>query len=187
VTIGFNELRRNIAILYEGEVYTVIDWQHRKAPKAPPTLTLRLRHVKSGNVYEKKMPGTHRLTPAPIDTRSCQYLFFDGDAYTFMDTETYEQFAVSADVLGDGTKYIVEGEKIDVIIFEGAPIAVELPVFVVLKVEHAEPAVKGDTATGALKKITTNTGLELMVPLFINEGDQLKIDTRDGRYIERVR
>ena len=187
MTIGFNELHRNLAILYEGEVYTVIDWQHRKAPKAPPTLTLRLRHVKSGNVFEKKMPGTHRLTPAPIDTRSCQYLFYDGDAYTFMDSETYEQFAVPANVLGDATRYIVEGEKIDVIIFEGAAIAVELPVFVVLKVEHAEPAVKGDTATGALKKITTNTGLELLVPLFVNEGDRLKVDTRDGRYIERVR
>lgn len=187
MTIGFNELRRNAAILYEGEVYTVLEWQHRKAPKAPPTLTLKLRHVKSGNVFEKKMPGTHRLTPAPIETRPCQYLFFDGDAYTFMDAETYEQFVVPAEVLGDTMKYIVEGEKIDVVIYEGAPIAVELPVFVVLTVVHAEPAVKGDTATGALKKITTNTGLGLMVPLFINEGDKLKIDTRDGRYIERAR
>jgi len=176
-----------MALLYEGEVYTVLDYQHRKAPKAPPTLTLKLRHVKSGNVYEKKMPGTHRLTPAPIETRTSQYLFFDGDAYTFMDVETYEQFPVSAEVLGDATKYIVEGEKIDVVIYQGVPISVELPVFVILKVERAEPAVKGDTATGALKKITTNTGLELNVPLFINEGDTLKIDTRDGRYIERAK
>lgn len=187
MTIGFSELRKNMALLYEGEVYTVLDYQHRKAPKAPPTLTLKLRHVKSGNVYEKKMPGTHRLTPAPIETRNSQYLYFDGDSYTFMDVENYEQFTVPADVLGDATKYIVEGEKIDVLIYEGVAISVELPVFVVLKVEHAEPAVKGDTATGALKKITTNTGLELNVPLFINEGDLLKIDTRDGRYIERAK
>ncbi|MBI4304722.1 MAG: elongation factor P, partial [Chloroflexi bacterium] len=186
MTIGFNDLRRNMAILYEGDVYTVLEWQHRKAPKAPPTLTLKLRNVRTGNVYEKKMPATHKLTPAPVDTRKAQYLFFDGEAYTFMDTETYEQFAVPKDVLGDSINYLIEGDTIEVMIHEGTPIAVELPVFAVLTVDHAEPAVKGDTATGALKKVTTNTGLELMVPLFINEGDKLKVDTRDGRYIERV-
>ncbi len=186
MTISSGEIRRNMTILLDDEVYTILDWQHRKPPKAPPTLTLKLRRVKTGNVYEKKVQGNRPLTRAPVDSKASQYLYSDGDLFTFMDNETYDQFTVPKDVLGDATGFFVEGDSVDVLIYEGQPIAVELPIHVNLTVKEAEPAIKGNTATGATKQIVMNTGLTLNVPLFIDQGDVLKIDTRTGAYVERV-
>jgi elongation factor P len=187
MTISSGEIRRNMTILFDDEVYQVLDWQHRKAPKAPPTLTLKLRNVKTGNVFEKKMPGTHKLTPAPTLRRSSQYLYSDGDLHTFMDTESFEQFALNEEILGDALSYVPEGESLDIVTYQDQPITVELPAAVELEVTWAEPAVKGDTATGATKQITTNTGLSLQVPLFISEGERIKVDTRTGQYLERAK
>lgn len=175
-----------MTILLDDQVYTILDWQHRNPPKAPPTLTLKLRHVKTGNVYERKVQGNRPLTRAPVDEREAQYLFQDGELYTFMDAETFDQFPVEASILGDAMSYIVEGESVTLLMYEDAPIAVELPPHVFLTVEQAEPAVKGNTATGATKQVTMNTGLTLSVPLFIEEGDRLKVDTRTGQYVERA-
>ena len=115
MTISSSEIRRNMSILYEGEVYTIVDWPHRQAPKAPPTLTLKLRNVKTGNVFERKVQGNQKLTAAPMDRRASQYLYSDGDIHTFMDNETYDQFPISEDVLGDALKYVKLGENLDVL------------------------------------------------------------------------
>ena len=175
-----------MTILLDGEVYTILDWQHRKSPKAPPTLTMKVRHLKTGNVFEKKVPGNRPLTLAPVESRNAQYLFSEGDAYTFMDTDTFDQFPVMESVLADARHYLVEGDTVTLIVYENKPISVELPLHMNLTVARAEPAVRGNTATGATKQVEMNTGLTLSVPLFIEEGEVLKVDTRTGQYVERV-
>ena len=186
MTISSSEIRRNMSILYEGEVYTIVDWQHRQAPKAPPTLTLKLRNVKTGNVFERKVQGNQKLTAAPMDRRASQYLYSDGDIHTFMDNETYDQFPISEDVLGDALKYVKLGENLDVLFYEGSVIQVEPPITVNLGVVETEAGVAGNTATGATKQAKLETGISVTVPLFISEGDLLKVDTRTGDYLERV-
>lgn len=186
MTISSSEIRRNMTILLDGEVYTIIDWQHRKPPKAPPTLTLKVRQVRTGNVYERKVQGNRPLTRAPVELRSSQYLYTDGQSYTFMDAETFDQFTVPPAVLGDATSYLVEGDDVDISVYDGAPISVDLPPHVNLTVATAEPAVRGNTASGATKQVVMNTGLRLSVPLFIEQGDLLKVDTRTGEYVERA-
>ena len=186
MTISSGEIRRNMSILFEGEVYIIVEWQHRQAPKAPPTLTLKLRNVKTGNVYERKVQGNQKLTAAPMDRRSSQYLYSDGDIHTFMDNESYDQFPITEDVLGDAMKYIKLGESLDVLFYEEAVIQVEPPITVNLEVTETEAAVAGNTATGATKQATLETGITVTVPLFVNAGDMLKVDTRTGDYLERV-
>lgn len=186
VTISSGEIRRNMTILLDGDIYTVLDWQHRQAPKAPPTLTLKVRHLKTGNVYERKMQGNQKLTQAPLDRVNAQYLYSEGDIHYFMDTETYDQFPISGDILGDALKFLKEGDSLEVFFYEGQAVQTELPVTVDLQVTQTEAAVKGDTATGATKNAALETGHTVTVPLFINEGDVLKVDTRTGEYLERV-
>lgn len=175
-----------MTILLDGDIYTVLDWQHRQAPKAPPTLTLKVRHLKTGNVYERKMQGNQKLTQAPLDRVNAQYLYSEGDIHYFMDTETYDQFPIAGDVLGDALKFMKEGDSLEVFFYEGQAVQMELPVTVDLQVTQTEAAVKGDTATGATKNAALETGHTVTVPLFINEGDILKVDTRTGEYLERV-
>ena len=187
MTISSGEIRRNTTILLDGEVFQILEWHHRKAPKAPPTLTLKVRHVKSGNVFEKKLTGSRKLTLASTERRMSQYLYNDGDLYTFMDSQTFDQFTVPPDALGDAMSYVVEGQTIEFLMYEGQPINVEVPAAVELTVEWAEAAVKGDTASSITKEVRTSTGLRLQVPLFVNEGDSVKVDTRSGKYLERVK
>ena len=187
MTISSSEIKRNMSILFEGEVYTIMEWQHRQAPKAPPTLTMKLRNVKTGSVFERKVHGNHKLTVAPMDRRESQYLYAEGDIYTFMDTETYDQFPVGAEVLGDALNYIKEGESLDLLFYEGSVIQVETPITVNLRVIETEAAVAGNTASGATKQAKLDTGISVTVPLFIAEGELLKVDTRTGDYLERVR
>ncbi|MDA1257419.1 MAG: elongation factor P [Chloroflexi bacterium] len=186
MTISSGEIKRNMSILFEGEVYTIMEWQHRQAPKAPPTLTLRLRNVKTGNVFERKVPGNQKLTAAPMDRRNSQYLYSEGDLYTFMDNETYEQFPIGIDTLGDALNYVKEGESLDVLFYDGSVIQVEPPITVTLEVVETDAAIAGNTATGATKQAKLETGISVTVPLFVNAGDMLKVDTRTGEYLERA-
>ncbi|NQW16099.1 MAG: elongation factor P [Chloroflexi bacterium] len=186
MTISSSEIRRNMTILLEGEVYQVLEWQHRKPPKAPPTLTLKVRHVLTGNVYEKKVQGNRSLTRAPVENKEMQYLYFDGNDYAFMDNETFDQSTLTADQLGDAMKYITEGANVEVMYYEGRPISVDIPPHVNLEVTQADPAVKGNTATGATKQVTLSTGHQVMTPLFVDVGDTVRVDTRTGDYVERL-
>ncbi len=186
MTISSSEIRRNMTVLLDGEVHQILEWQHRQAPKAPPTLTLKVRHLVTGNVFERKLPGTHKLTQAPTESRSCQYLYADGELHNFMDNETFDQFAVSDTLVKDALPYITEGSSINFRFYEGLPIITEMPSAVVLEVASAEPGLRGDTQSGATKPAVTDTGLTLQVPLFIDVGDKIKVNTSSGEYLGRA-
>lgn len=186
MTISSSEIRRNMTILLDGDLYQILDWQHRQAPKAPPTLTLKVRQISTGNVYEKKLPGNQKLTSAPTERRSVQYVYQDGDFYMFMDNATFEQFPLSDDIAGDALRFISEGDSVDALFYDERPVLLELPPSVVLTVEETEPGVRGDTASSANKPAKTNTGLTLQVPLFVNEGDRISVSTSTGAYQGRA-
>ena len=175
-----------MTILLEGDLYQILDWQHRQAPKAPPTLTLKVRQLSTGNVYERKLPGNQKLTAAPTERRSVQYLYTDGDFYTFMDNESFEQFQVGDDIVGGALKFISEGDSIEALLYNERPVLIELPPAVTMTVTQTDIGLKGDTASSASKPATTNTGLTLNVPLFINEGDQITVNTTTGEYQGRA-
>lgn len=186
MTISSGEIKRNMTIILDDDVYQILDWQHRQAPKAPPTLTLKVRQVATGNVYERKLPGNQKLTRAEVETPTVQYLYPDGDMHTFMDTETFDQFAITEEILGDSLKFISEGDTIEVMMFQGVPISVEVAPSVVLEIGQTDVGLKGDTQSGATKPATTTTGLVLQVPLFIDTGDRVVVNTTTGEYTGRA-
>ncbi|MDA1278716.1 MAG: elongation factor P [Chloroflexi bacterium] len=186
MTISSGEIRRNMTIILDDDVYQILDWQHRQAPKAPPTLTLKVRQVRTGNVYERKLPGNQKLTRAEVESPTVQYLYPDGDMHNFMNTETFEQFAITEEILGYALKYISEGDTLVVTMFEGVPLSVEVPPSVVLEIGETELGLRGDTQSGATKPATTTTGLTLQVPLFISVGDRVAINSTTGTYTGRA-
>ena len=185
MTISSSEIKKNMTLIIDGELYQVVEWQHRKPPKAPPTLTLRVKSIKNGNIVEKKVQGNRPLAVARTVKQEFQFLFGESENATFMDTDTFEQISVSNDFLGDTLDFIEEGQNVELLIYEGSPISIELPVSVILEVKSSEEAIKGDTATNVTKSATLSTGLNVQVPLFIKEGDKIKVDTRTKEYIER--
>jgi elongation factor P len=186
MTISSGEIRRNMTIILDDDVYQILEWQHRQAPKAPPTLTLKVRQVKTGNVYERKLQGNQKLTRAEVDTPKMQYLYPDGDMHHFMDTETFEQFAITEEVLGDALKYIAEGDTLEVMMYEGAALSVQVAPSVTLEIGHTEVGLKGDTQSGANKPATMTTGLTVQVPLFVSTGDRIVVNSTTGEYTGRA-
>ena len=185
MTISSSEIKRNMTIMIDNEIFQILEWQHRKPPKAPPTLTLRVKNIKTGNDFEKKLQGNRPLTLARTDKRPFQYLYSDSTSHTFMNNETFEQINIDPSILGNALDFIIEGDIIEVISFEENPISIELPISVILEVIDSEQAVRGDTATNVTKTATVNTGLKVQVPLFIETGGKIKINTHTGQYIER--
>ena len=186
MTISSSEIRRNMTILLDGDVYQIMEWQHRQAPKAPPTLTLKVRQLSTGNVFERKLNGNHRLTVAQTERRNAQYLYREGEFYVFMDMETYEQHLIDDTLLGDAVYFLPEGGELTLLMYEERPILVEMPSAVNLKIEHTEVGLKGDTQSGATKPATTDTGLTLQVPLFVSSGDMINVNTTSKEYIGRA-
>jgi elongation factor P len=186
MTISSSEIRRNMTILMDGDVYQIMEWQHRQAPKAPPTLTLKVRQLSTGSVFERKLNGNHKLTVAQTERRNAQYLYKEGDFYVFMDMETYEQQLLGDNLLGDATYFLPEGGVLVLLMYEEKPILVELPSAVNLSIAHTDVGLKGDTQSGATKPATTETGLTLQVPLFVNEGDRISVNTTTKGYIGRA-
>ena len=175
-----------MTIILDDDVYQILDWQHRQAPKAPPTLTLKVRHVTTGNVYQRKLHGNQKLIRAEVETPTVQYLYPDGDMHNFMNTETFEQFSIPEDVLGSALKYISEGDTIEVNIHEGVPLSVEVAPAVILEIGETEVGLRGDTQSGATKPAKTTTGLILQVPLFISTGDRIVVNSTTGEYTGRA-
>ena len=175
-----------MTIILDDDVYQILDWQHRQAPKAPPTLTLKVRQVTTGNVYERKLQGNQKLTRAEVETPTVQYLYPDGDMHNFMNTETFEQFSITEDVLGNALKYISEGDTIEVTIHEGVPLSVEVASAVTLEIGETEVGLRGDTQSGATKPAKTTTGLILQVPLFISTGDRIVVNSTTGECAGRA-
>jgi len=184
--ISVNDFKTGVTIEMEGQAYVVVDFQHVKPGKGAAFVRAKLKNVKTGGVVEKTFRAGEKIPKAHLDRREMQYLYNDGDGYVFMDNENYEQITISADAIGDGIKWLLENMNIQVLFFQGNIIGIELPNFVELEVIETEPGIKGDTATGATKSATLETGARVQVPLFINTGDRLRIDTRTGLYMERA-
>jgi len=182
-----SDIRKGLKIKMDGYPWIVVDFQFVKPGKGTAFTRVRMKNLKTGSVLERTFKTGEKLEEANFEERRCQYLFSDGESFTFMDQETFEQIAVSAEAMGDGAKFLQDNMNVDVLLYEGAPMSVDLPTFVEAQITYCEPGVKGDTATGATKPATISSGAIVQVPLFINEGDWLKVDTRDGAYVERVK
>ena len=170
----------------DGSVYQIIEFQHVKPGKGAAFVRTKIRNVISGAVTEKTFSPTDKFPSAFVERKDMQYLYNDGDLYYFMDNETYENIPISKDVLSDNFKFVKENMDCKVLSYKGKVFGVEPPFFIELEVTETEPGFKGDTATNATKPATLETGAQIRVPLFINEGDHIKVDTRTGEYMERA-
>lgn len=184
--IDANDLRYGIVIKNENKLYLVIETQHVKPGKGPAYVKAKLKNFLEGNVIEKTFRSNEKIEDVYIERRNMQFLYKSGNEYTFMDNKTYEQITLTEEMIGDASKFLKEGMNVDIQFYNENPISVVLPTFVELKVVSTEPGVKGDTVSSPTKPATLETGVTVMVPLFINEGDIIKIDTRTNTYIERV-
>jgi elongation factor P len=187
MTINFGDLRKGVAIELDGQPYEVVDYERHKMQQRAPVTRLRLKNMRDGKVIERTFQSyTTEFSLAEVDAKSAQYLFSDGRFYTFMDMETYDQYQLTREQLGDTVEYLREETILEVVFFNGSVINLRLPTFVELKVTDTPPGFKGDTAQGGTKPATLETGLIIQVPLFISNGEQVRIDTRSGEYIERA-
>ena len=184
VTAG--DFRNGVTLEMDGNIYQIIEFQHVKPGKGAAFVRTKLKNIINGGVVEKTFRPTEKFPTARIDRVEMQYLYNDGDLFYFMNTETYDQIALNNETIGDALKFVKENEMVKVCSHNGNVFAVEAPLFVELEVTDTEPGFKGDTATGATKPATVETGAVVYVPLFVETGDKLKIDTRTGEYLSRV-
>jgi elongation factor P len=184
--IDVNELRKGVTFEFDDKLYKVLDYHHHKPGRGNATIKIKAVDLRSGTTLEKTFQSGDRVQEARLDFHNVQYLYNDGEIYNFMDLETYEQPALSKNVLGDNADYLTENMEIKLTFYQGEPIDIELPITVDMDVVEADVAVRGDTATGVNKKVKTDTGLEVQVPAFVNVGDRIRIDTRTGAYVTRV-
>ena len=187
MTIGFGDLRRGIAIEVDGQPYEVVEYEKHKMQQRAPVTRLKLRNLKDGRMVERTFQAyTTEFTLAQVEARPAQYLYTDGQFYNVMDMENYDQYQLTKEQLGDAISYLKEETVVDVVFHNGNVINVRLPTFVDLEVVETPPGFKGDTAQGGNKPATLETGLTVQVPLFISNGEKVRIDTRSGDYIERA-
>ena len=184
--ISTGDLKKGVVIQLDGEIWQILDYHHIKMGRGSAQVRIKLRNVKRGQTVERSFQAGEKWPRAYLENRQVQYLYGDGNDFNFMDTSSYEQFSMTRDQLGDAAQYLVEGMMVDRTSYEGETIGVELPVTVDLKVVETEPGFAGDTASGARKPATTESGLVVQVPLFVQIGDTIRIDTRTGDYQTRV-
>ena len=184
--ISAGDFRNGVTQELEGNIFQIIEFQHVKPGKGAAFVRTKLKNIKSGGVVEKTFRPTEKCSQARIDRKDMQYLYNDGDLFYFMDVETYDQIALSQEAIGDALTFVKENEMCKVCSHNGSVFAVEPPLFVELVITETEPGFKGDTATGATKPAIVETGAKVMVPLFVDQGDTIKIDTRTGEYLSRV-
>ncbi len=184
--ISAGDFRNGVTLEIEGNVYQIIEFQHVKPGKGAAFVRTKLKNIINGGVVEKTFRPTEKFPAARIDRQDMQYLYSDGDLYHFMNTETFDQIALNADDIGDALKFVKENDMVKVCSHNGNVFAVEPPLFVELDITDTEPGFKGDTATGATKPAVVETGATVYVPLFVEIGDKIKIDTRTGEYLSRV-
>jgi elongation factor P len=184
--ISTGDLKKGITIELEGTLYTIVDFAHIKMGRGSAQVRLKLRDVKAGHTIERTFQAGEKFARARLLRQSAQYLYADGNVHHFMNTQTYDQIALNSDQLGDARQYLRENATCEVLIHGDQPIGVELPAAVELAVAQTDPWVKGDTAQGGTKPARMETGIMVHVPLFINSGDMIKVDTRSGQYLERV-
>ncbi|MBQ9886789.1 MAG: elongation factor P [Lachnospiraceae bacterium] len=180
------DFRNGVTIEMEGNIYQVIEFQHVKPGKGAAFVRTKLKNIKSGGVIEKSFRPTEKFENAHIDRVDMQYLYSDGDLYYFMDVNTFDQVALGQDAIGDSLKFVKENEMVKICSHKGQVFSIEPPLFVELEITDTEPGFKGDTATGATKPAVVETGATVYVPLFVNQGEIIRIDTRSGEYMSRV-
>ena len=184
--VSAGDFRNGLTIELDNGIYQVIEFQHVKPGKGAAFVRTKLRNIKSGGVIEKTFRPTEKCPQAHIEKRDMQYLYNDGDLYNFMDVETFDQFGLNEEAIGDSLKFVKENEMVKMLSHNGEVFAIEPPLFVELEITETEPGFKGDTATGATKPATVETGAIVYVPLFVETGDRISIDTRSGEYLKRV-
>ena len=179
-------LRKGLTLDMNGDLVKVVDYQHVKQGRGSAFVRLTLRNLRTGSTTQQTFQAGSRFQTARMERSRVQYLYAEGDEYHFMDVDTFEQFPLSREQLGDAVNYLQENETIDLLTYQGQPVDVEIPITVNLEVVQTDPGFKGDTASGGSKPATLATGVTINVPLFVNEGDVVKVDTRTGAYLERV-
>lgn len=184
--ISTGELRKGVAIELDGELWQILDYHHIKMGRGSAQVRITLRNIKRGQTVERSFQAGTKWPRASMERRPVQFLYRDGDDFHFMDTDTYDQFMLRGEQLGDAVQYMRDGMTVDRTTYQGETIGVELPVTIDLKVVSTEPGFAGDTASGARKPATLESGLTLQVPLFVGEGDTVRVDTRTGEYQTRV-
>jgi len=184
--IDTGDIKKGVIIELDGQLMKVLDWTHIKMARGSAQVRMKLQNVRKGDIVERTFQAGTRWPRARVEQRKVQYLYSDGDAYHFMDSETYDQFALPASQLGDDARFLKENTEVLVSSYGGEVLAVDLPVTVDLVVTQTDPGFAGDTATGAKKAATVETGLVVQVPLFVEDGDTLRIDTRTGEYVTRL-
>ena len=184
--IDTGDLRKGLTLDWDGRLVKVVDFAHNKQGRGSAQVRITLRDLRTGSITQTSVQAGARFTPVRLERRHVQYLYPDGTARHFMDTESFDQLVLRDDAIGDAGKYIKENDVVDRLVWNDEPIDIELPTAVNLTVAETDPGLKGDTASGATKPATLETGLVGSVPLFVNIGDVLKVDTRTGAYVERV-
>ncbi len=181
------DFRNGFVMKLDGELWTIVEFQHVKPGKGSAFVRTRIKNVKTGRVLDKTFRSGDKVEDVRLERRTFQYLYPEGDHYTFMNTQTYDQVAVPEDVLGDAIHYLKDGMEVEILFNGDEPLGVDVPIFVNLKITKSDPGVRGDTATGVTKPATLETGFTVQVPLFIEEGETIRVDTRTGGYVERVK
>ena len=180
------DFRNGLKIEYEGEPFVIVEFQHVKPGKGGAFVRTKIKNLLTGRVLDPTFKSGDKVGKPDMEEKGMQYLYQDGEHFTFMDTTSYEQCLIDKEVIGDQVNYLIENCDCLVLFWNGKPIGVQLPNFVVLKITECEPGIKGDTATGATKPATLESGAIVNVPLFVNEGESIRIDTRTGQYVERA-
>ena len=184
--IGTGDIKKGLTIVISGTLYNIVDWQHIKSGRGSAQIKLKLRDLRGGHTIEYTCQSGEKFERAVLDRHTVQYLYNDGDFYYFMDSKTFEQTPLNQKTLGDATDYLKEGMNIDLLTYNDEVVSVELPNSVELEVIETDPGFRGDTATNVNKPGKLETGLTIPIPLFVNKGDKIRVDTRTGQYLERV-
>ena len=184
--IDANALRKGVTFTIDNELYKVTDYNHHKPGRGLATIKVKAVNLRTGSNIEKTFSSSEKVADVRLDYHTAQYLYNDGNDFHFMDTDTYDQPFISAAVIGEAANFLIENLEVKMTFYQGEVLDIELPTSVEIEVVRADPAVRGDTATGVNKKVVTQTGLEVSVPAFIETGDVIKVDTRNGEYITRV-
>lgn len=184
--IGTGDLKKGLTIELDGELYQILDWQHIKVGRGSAQVRLKLRDIRGGHTIERTFQAGEKFPRARLDRHTVQFLYSDGDLYHFMDSETFDQSTLSSAQVGDALNYLKEGMTLDILTYKEEPISIELPTSVELQVVETDPGFKGNTATAANKPAKLETGITVQVPLFVDNGDVVRVDTRTGQYLERA-
>lgn len=184
--ISTGDLKKGLTIEFEGQLCNILDWQHVKIGRGGAIVRMKLRNIRSGAIFDRTCDAGDKFKRVYLDRSTATFQYQDGDQYHFMDTSTFDDIVLTGEQLGEAKNYLIDNLELDIMLYEGEPISVDLPEKVVLTVTYTEPGFKGDTATGGTKPATTETDLVVQVPLFITTGDRIRINTTSGQYVERV-